>query len=72
MLNKPGCGAKFGGKMTDAEAKKIWEFLVFDGSRRKLGANAKKWKAHREKLMADLKAKHPKRYEELKTKGWHD
>jgi mono/diheme cytochrome c family protein len=66
MMNKPGCGVAAGGKMTNPEAKKIYEFLVYDGQRRKLGANAEKWKAHREKLVGELKTKKPARYEELK------
>jgi mono/diheme cytochrome c family protein len=64
MMSKPGCGKAAGGQMTDAEAKKIYEFLVFDG-KRKLGANAEKWKAHRTKLIEKLKAEKPARYKEL-------
>jgi mono/diheme cytochrome c family protein len=67
MLNKPGCGKAAGGQMTTEEAKKIYEFLVYDGQRRKLGANAEKWQAHREKLIEKLKNENPKRYEELKS-----
>jgi hypothetical protein len=66
MLSKPGCGVEAGGKMTKDEAKKIYEFLVYDGQRRKLGANAGKWKEHREKLVSELKEKKAARYEELK------
>ncbi|MBI3551577.1 MAG: hypothetical protein HY077_03600 [Elusimicrobia bacterium] len=66
MMNKPGCGVSAGGKMTNPEAKQIYEFLVYDGQRRKLGAKAEKWKAHREKLVSELKTKKPARYEELK------
>jgi mono/diheme cytochrome c family protein len=66
MLSKPGCGVDVGGHMTTAEAGKIYKFLVYDGQRRKLGANAEKWKAHRMKLVEELKTKNPKRYEELK------
>lgn len=66
MLSKPGCGVEAGGKMTKDEAKQIYEFLVYDGQRRKLGANAQMWKAHREKLIGTLKEKKPARYEELK------
>jgi len=65
MMNKPGCGVAAGGKMTNPEAKKIYEFLLYDGQRRKLGDNAEKWKAHRTKLVDELKAKKPARYEEL-------
>jgi len=65
MLNKPGCGVAQGGHMTPAEAKQIYEFLVYDGEKRKLGAEADKWKAHREDLIGQLKAKKPARYEEL-------
>jgi hypothetical protein len=64
MLNKPGCGVSQGGKMTPAEAKKIYEFLVFDSSR-KIGANKDKWKAHRTGLIEKLKKEKPHRYEEL-------
>lgn len=59
MMNKPGC------KISGAEGKKIWEFLVYDSSHRKIGANAQKWAAHRNKLLADFKAKYPDRYKEL-------
>lgn len=58
MMAKPGC------KIEKAEGKKIWEFLVYDG-KRKVGANAKSWKAHREKLVNELKTKKPERYKEL-------
>ena len=65
MLNKPGCGVAAGGHMTNEEAKKIYQFLVYDGQKRKLGDNAEKWKAHRQKLIEKLKAEKPARYEEL-------
>ena len=61
MMNKPGC------EITKAEAKSIWQFLSYDSEKRKKGANAAAWKAHREKLVAEFKAKFPKRYEELKS-----
>ena len=66
MLNKPGCGKAQGGQMTPADAKKIYEFLAFDGEKRKLGDNADKWKAHRLSLVEKLKKEKPARYEELK------
>ncbi len=56
MMSKPGC------EISPAEGRKIWEFLVFDGERRKLTAE---WKAHRRKLVEEFKAKHPARYKEL-------
>jgi hypothetical protein len=59
MMAKPGCG------VSNEDGKKIWQFLVFDSVKRKTGANAAAWKAHREKLLSDFKAKYPKRYEEL-------
>jgi len=61
MMNKPGCS------ITKAEGKAIWQFLAYDSANRKKGANAASWKALREKLVADFKAKHPVRYEELKA-----
>lgn len=60
MMAKPGCA------ISPEEGKKIWQFLVYDGPRRKLGANAAAWEAHRKKLIGEFKAKHPQRYEELK------
>ncbi|MBI5629676.1 MAG: hypothetical protein HY921_02195 [Elusimicrobia bacterium] len=63
MVSKPGCGISAGGK--DSEAAKIWKFLVHDSQQRKTGADAAKWAEHRKKLVADFKAKYPKRYEEL-------
>lgn len=59
MMAKPGCN------IDKAAGKKIWEFLVYDSEKRKLGANAKKWEAHRKKLLSDFKAKYPARYKEL-------
>ena len=59
MMNKPGCNDQ------KPEGKAIWEFLEYDGSHRKVGANAATWAAHRKKLVEDFKAKYPKRYEEL-------
>ncbi|MBI3547688.1 MAG: hypothetical protein HY078_01425 [Elusimicrobia bacterium] len=59
MMSKPGC------KVDKAEGQKIWKFLVFDGNKRKVGANFEKWKAHRKKLVEEFKTKYPKRYEEL-------
>ena len=59
MAAKPGCD------IAGPEAKQIWTFLVAD-SKRKLGANAAKWKAHREDLLKKFKEKYPKRYDELK------
>lgn len=59
MMAKPGCG------ISNADGKKIWEFLVYDGVHRKIGANAAAWKEHRMKLVEELKAKKPARYEEL-------
>ncbi len=61
MMNKPGC------VITKAEGKLIWQFLAADSETRKKGAQAAAWKAHRERLVAEFKAKFPKRYEELKA-----
>ena len=63
MMSKPGC------EIAPAEGKAIWRFLVHDGERRKLGTNAQAWETHRRKLIAEFKAKHPRRYEELKASG---
>lgn len=59
MMFKPGCN------IDKATGKKIWEFMVYDGAHRKIGANAQKWKEHREKLLAEFKAKYPARYKQL-------
>jgi hypothetical protein len=59
MMAKPGCN------ISREEGKKIWQFLTYDSERRKTGANAEKWAAHRRKLLADFKAAHPARYREL-------
>jgi hypothetical protein len=61
MMNKPGCS------ITKLEGKAIWEFLEYDGSHRKVGANAAAWAAHRKDLVDQFKTKYPKRYEELKA-----
>ncbi|MBI5247078.1 MAG: hypothetical protein HY923_07840 [Elusimicrobia bacterium] len=60
MMNKPGCN------LQKADGKAIYEFLSYDSVKRKTGANAEKWAAHRKGLVDQLKAKNPKRYEELK------
>lgn len=60
MMNKPGCGIQ------KADGKSIYEFLSYDSVKRKTGANAKAWEAHRKDLIEQLKKKNPKRYEELK------
>ena len=59
MMAKPGCA------ISDAEGKKIFKFVVEDSRRRKTGAQAASWSAHRKKLLADFKAKYPERYKEL-------
>ncbi len=60
MMNKPGCN------LQKADGKAIYEFLSYDSVKRKTGANAAKWAAHRKGLVDQLKTKNPKRYEELK------
>ncbi len=63
MMAKPGC------EIDAAAGKAIYEFLVYDGVKRKSGKNAAAWAEHRKKLVAELKTKHPKRYEELKAQN---
>lgn len=60
MMNKPGCN------LQKADGKAIYEFLSYDSVKRKTGPNAEKWAAHRKGLIEQLKAKNPKRYDELK------
>lgn len=62
MMAKPGC------EISEMEGKAVYRFLVFDSEQRKSGKNAAAWKAHREKLLADFKAKNPSRYKELYEK----
>jgi len=59
MMNKPGCN------LQKADGKAIYEFLSYDSVKRKTGANAAKWAAHRKGLIDQLKAKNPKRFAEL-------
>ena len=59
MMSKPGC------EITEAEGKAVYQFLRYDSNQRKVGKNKASWKAHREKLLADFKAKYPERYKEL-------
>lgn len=59
MMRKPGC------EMPTDEAKKVWQFLVYDSQTRKLGEKEAEWKKHREKLLGDFKTKYPERYKEL-------
>ncbi len=58
MMRKPGC------EMAVDEAKKIWQFLVYDSKERKLKKSSE-WEKDRQKLLDDFKAKHPDRYKEL-------
>jgi len=59
MMAKPGCNIQ------PAEGRKIWQFLTYDSEQRKTGANAAGWEKQRRQLLADFKAKHPARYNEL-------
>lgn len=61
MMNKPGCN------LQKTDAKAIYEFLCYDSLKRKTGANATKWAAHRKGLVDQLKKKNIKRYNELKA-----
>ena len=58
MMRKPGC------EMSVDEAKKIWQFLVYDSKERKL-KKSHSWEKDRQKSLDDFKAKHPERYKEL-------
>ena len=62
MMSKPGCNVGSAGKQ-------IWEFLVYDGVHRKLGANASSWKAQREKLLKQFQAQFPQRFKDLVSQG---
>jgi hypothetical protein len=62
MMSKPGC------EISDAEGKAVYKFLSYDSQQRKAGKNKAAWKTHREKLLADFKAKYPARYKELYEK----
>lgn len=59
MMSKPGCG------ITPEEGKAVYKLLVHDSVQRKSGKNAAAWKAHRQKLLDEFKAKNPARYTEL-------
>lgn len=59
MMAKPGC------EISKEEGKKIWDFLVYDSSTRKLGANKANWEKQRRALLEDFKKNHPARYKEL-------
>ncbi len=59
MMAKPGCN------ISSDQGKKIWKFIVEDSKKRKTGAAAAAWAAHRRKLLADFKAKYPENYKEL-------
>jgi hypothetical protein len=59
MMAKPGCPVK------GEDGKKIYEFLVYDAKIRKMGPNAKAWREHRAKLVADFKQKYPDAYQKL-------
>lgn len=58
MIRKPGCG------ISNADGKKIYEFLVYDSQKRKISKKTQ-WKAHRLKLLKKFKQEHPDRYQLL-------
>jgi mono/diheme cytochrome c family protein len=62
MMSKPGC------EITEPEGKAVYRFLAYDSQQRKAGKSKAAWKSHREKLLADFKAKNPSRYKELYEK----
>src|SRR5438552_11737061 len=57
--------AKPGSNIQAEEAKKIWQFLVYDSQARKMGDNQEMCRLHRKKLLEDFKNKFGKRYDEL-------
>lgn len=59
MMSKPGC------EISSSDGKAIWQFLVFDSKKRKLGENWPRWKSAREKLLGNFKVKYPERYKEI-------
>lgn len=59
MMAKPGCN------ISSEQGKKIWKFIVEDSKKRKTGAAAAGWAAHRKKLLSDFKEKYPARHKEL-------
>ena len=59
MMAKPGCPVK------GEDGKKVWQFLVYDSKARKTGDNAKAWREHRKKLLADFKKANHEGYEKL-------
>lgn len=58
MWRKPGSG------INGAEAKQIWEFLVYDSQVRKLDRR-EEFETFRTPLLEEFKAKYPERYQEL-------
>lgn len=51
--------------MTEAEARDIWRFLVFDGRARKTGARANLWVRERRDLLQKFQKRFPERYRDL-------
>ena len=62
-LRPPCCGAcpVLGLK----EARRLWEFLVYDSLVRKAGTNASVWIQHRQGLLRRFRKVYPKRFQEL-------
>ncbi len=73
MQLRPPC-CNFCPVLSHAEAKAIWEFLVYDSRIRKTGPHAAEWAQHRAQLLQDYKTRYPKQFLErygpskLKTK----
>ncbi len=51
------------------DAKSIYQFLVYDSQIRKTGPQAQTWAQHRAALLAEFKAKYPKKYEQQSGVG---
>ena len=51
--------------ISKADAKAIWKFLTYDSQIRKTGPKAEAWQKHRQALLAEFKAKYPKKYQEI-------
>jgi hypothetical protein len=50
--------------ISKADAKAIWKFLTYDSQIRKTGPNAEAWQKHHHALLAEFKARYPKKYQE--------
>lgn len=63
MMSKPGAS------ISRKDGRKIWAFLVYDSTIRKMGKNLGPWESWRQNLLSNFARLYPKMYRHLLKKG---